>query len=264
LLKNKCAYAYIFETPFPQNFEEKTKFRMVSPPRPYILEPPFNSQVIFNPDDEFIFNLILIGRGIEYLPYFIFVFEELGKRGLGSRRGKYRLARVENMEGETIYHSDKLENKANQIDFQNILNQYHVAKTNNHSRITIHFLTPTRIVIGDELCREVNFKMYIANLLRRISLLSVFHCSEKLFFDYLELLQDADMIKTTALNLRWFDWERYSSKQKRMMKSGGFLGHISFSGELKKYLPFIKLGEYIHIGKQTSFGLGQYEIIDEG
>lgn len=186
---------------------------MVSPPRPYILEPPFNSQVIFNPYDEFTFNLILIGRGIEYLPYFIFVFEELGKRGLGSRRGKYRLTRVENIEGETVYHSDKLENKASQINFQNILNQYHGAELNNHSRITIHFLTPTRIIVGDELFREVNFKMYIANLLRRISLLSVFHCSEKLIFDYLDLLQDADMITTTAKHFRWYDWERYSGQR---------------------------------------------------
>ncbi|GAI89505.1 unnamed protein product, partial [marine sediment metagenome] len=73
----------------------------------------------------------------------------------------------------------------------------------------------------------------------------------------------ADIITTTAKQLRWYDWERYSSKQQRWMKSGGFLGHISFSGELKRFLPFIKLGEYIHIGKQTSFGLGQYEIIEE-
>lgn len=263
VLKNKCAYAYIFETPFPQNLEEKTKFKMASPPHPYILEPPFNSQVIFNPDDEFTFNLILIGKGIEYLPYFIFVFEELGKSGLGKERGKYKLVRVENIEGETIYHSDKLENKANQINFQDILNQYQGVEFNNNSQITIHFLTPTCIVVEDELFQEVDFKMFITNLLRRISLLSVFHCSEKLVFDYPNLLQDADMITTTEKHFRWYDWERYSSKQNRRMKLGGFLGNISFSGELKRFLPFIKLGEYIHIGKKTSFGLGQYEIIEE-
>jgi len=46
------------------------------------------------------------------------------------------------------------------------------------------------------------------------------------------------------------------------MKLGGFLGNITFEGDLKEFIPFIKLGEYIHIGKQTSFGLGKYEIVE--
>jgi len=45
------------------------------------------------------------------------------------------------------------------------------------------------------------------------------------------------------------------------MKLGGFVGNITFEGDLKEFLPFVKLGEYIHIGKQTSFGLGKYEIV---
>ena len=41
---------------------------------------------------------------------------------------------------------------------------------------------------------------------------------------------------------------------------GGFVGDISFKGDLEKFLPFIALGEYIHLGKGTSFELGKYEI----
>ncbi len=44
------------------------------------------------------------------------------------------------------------------------------------------------------------------------------------------------------------------------MKMRGFLGEITFKGDLEKFLPFIMLGEYIHVGKGTSFGLGKYEI----
>jgi len=45
------------------------------------------------------------------------------------------------------------------------------------------------------------------------------------------------------------------------MKMGGFVGDISFKGDLEKFLPFIILGEYIHVGKGTSFGLGKYDIL---
>jgi CRISPR/Cas system endoribonuclease Cas6 (RAMP superfamily) len=44
------------------------------------------------------------------------------------------------------------------------------------------------------------------------------------------------------------------------MMMGGFLGSISFTGDFKEFLPFIILGQYIHVGKGTSFGLGKYEI----
>ena len=45
------------------------------------------------------------------------------------------------------------------------------------------------------------------------------------------------------------------------MMMGGFIGLVTFQGNFKEFLPFVNLGEYIHVGKGTSFGLGKYEII---
>ena len=42
--------------------------------------------------DRLEFGITLIGRGIDYLPYFIVSFEELSPTGLGHARGKFRLA----------------------------------------------------------------------------------------------------------------------------------------------------------------------------
>ena len=62
----------------------------------------------------------------------------------------------------------------------------------------------------------------------------------------------------------WIDWERYSNRQETKMKLGGFIGSITFEGDLEPFLPFLLLGEYIHVGKGTSFGLWEYEIEDLG
>jgi CRISPR/Cas system endoribonuclease Cas6 (RAMP superfamily) len=44
------------------------------------------------------------------------------------------------------------------------------------------------------------------------------------------------------------------------MKFGGLIGSITYEGKFDKFLPLLKLGEFIHIGKNTTFGLGKYKI----
>ncbi|MDI7261613.1 MAG: CRISPR system precrRNA processing endoribonuclease RAMP protein Cas6, partial [Thermodesulfobacteriota bacterium] len=34
-----------------------------------------------------------------------------------------------------------------------------------------------------------------------------------------------------------------------------------FEGDFEPFMPFLLLGEFIHVGKGTSFGLGKYEIM---
>ncbi len=105
----------------------------------------------------------------------------------------------------------------------------------------------------------LEFHILFRNLLRRISLLSYFHCREELNLDFKGLIEEAKGVKVRQEKLSWFDWERYSNRQETKMMMGGFIGSIAFEGDLEPFLPFLLLGEYIHVGKGTSFGLGKYE-----
>jgi len=62
--------------------------------------------------------------------------------------------------------------------------------------------------------------------------------------------------------LYWQDWERYSSRQQTRMKFGGWVGEIIYQGDFQRFLPLLRLGEHIHVGKVTTFGLGKYRIVD--
>jgi len=60
--------------------------------------------------------------------------------------------------------------------------------------------------------------------------------------------------------MQWDDWDRFSGRQKKWMKFGGLTGDVSYSGDLQPFMEILKLGEWIHIGGKTSFGLGKYNL----
>jgi CRISPR/Cas system endoribonuclease Cas6 (RAMP superfamily) len=79
--------------------------------------------------------------------------------------------------------------------------------------------------------------------------------------DFKGLIESSKDIKVKKGNLSWYDWERYSNRQETKMKMGGFMGSITFEGDFEPFLLFLTLGEHIHVGKGTSFGLGKYQIM---
>ena len=130
---------------------------------------------------------------------------------------------------------------------------------------TLHllFLTPARLKFSGELTSDLEFHILFRSLLRRISLLSYFHCGEELNVDFRGLIKESETIRTIKSNLRWYDWERYSARQDTRMKLGGLIGRVAFSGDLVPFWPYLSLGEFVHVGKGSSFGLGKYEILNK-
>lgn len=104
----------------------------------------------------------------------------------------------------------------------------------------------------------------IRNLLRRLSLLYYFHCGgDPSEWDFKGIIERAKEVTVKNRNLRWYDWERYSGRQDTRMKMGGFVGEITFEGNIEPFMPLIKAGEVLHVGKGTGFGLGKYRIVKD-
>lgn len=131
-------------------------------------------------------------------------------------------------------------------------------------RLTLNFLTPTRIAYNGSLTLDIQFHTIIRSLLRRVSLLSYFHGDSSAVpaFDFKGIIEKAQAVETLDKNLRRYDWERYSSRQEQRIDMGGFVGEITFEGDLRPFMPLIKAGEVLHVGKGTAFGLGRYEVYE--
>ena len=269
LLKGKCVYSYVFETPPPSDTSRMRKYPFA--PHPFVITPPLEEKRTYREGEMLSFELTLIGKSIDYLPYFIYTFDELGRMGIGRGKGRYQLEEV-----RAVYLDERSKNKGERAEliysgrdkvlhnFSHLLSPctLDLPPSSNLSPFTLNlfFLTPTRLKFDGSLSPKPEFHILFRNLLRRISLLSYFHCGEELALDFKGLIESSKDIKVKKENLFWFDWERYSNRQETKMKMGGFIGSITFEGDFKEFIPFLQLGEYIHVGKGTSFGLGKYEI----
>lgn len=61
-------------------------------------------------------------------------------------------------------------------------------------------------------------------------------------------------------DLVWRDWTRRSSRQQRIMQLGGCIGSWKLRGNLIPFWDVLRLGLWLHVGKEASFGLGKYQI----
>jgi CRISPR/Cas system endoribonuclease Cas6 (RAMP superfamily) len=91
-LATACPYKQIFEPSPPADSERLSKSQDV--PRPFIFRALENTKTKFLPGEEFQFELVLIGRALESLPYFVLSFRELAAHGLGLNRAKCDLIDV--------------------------------------------------------------------------------------------------------------------------------------------------------------------------
>lgn len=274
LLKSRCIYAYVFETFPSESSQIMNMHKYEKIPHPFVIEPPeIDSQSksseskIYQPGSKFEFHLVLIGKAIDYLPYFIYTFHVLGKTGIGKGRGRYKILEVLKCEKE----NEKWISKVSVYDYsKKIIRQTppdkifipeEFKKSTSNGRLSLHFVTPVRIKYQRDLVVKPEFHILIRNLLRRLFLLYYFHCEEKQpEWNHIEIINHAESIVIESSNLRWFDWERYSSRQDTRMRLGGLIGEVIYYGNMESFLPFIQTGEIIHIGKNTSFGLGKYFI----
>lgn len=267
LLKNACAYPYVFETAPPPGAERLRGLEQI--PRPFVLEPPEGgANQSYRPGERFDCRLVLVGRGLDYLPYFVFTFGELGRAGLGAGRGRFSIAEV-HAEGPAgsrrVYAAAEnvLHDGGDRITAADLAVPAALAAAVDPPRaLALHFLTPARIRTDGAMRAELTFQDVVRALLRRLSSLCYFHCGCELQVDFKGLIERASRIRTVRSELRWEEQERFSGRQRQWIEMGGVLGRVVFeaaeAGMWRPYLPLLAAGEWVHVGKGTVMGLGKY------
>lgn len=269
-LRMNCPYYYIFETSAGEQVGIAGQYKEV--PRPYVIEPPLDGKEHFLPGEQTSFDLLLFGRAVEYLPYFLLAFERGSSWGLGAGRKPYNFLRVEaindlNGKHAMVYEGDEKVIYNHNLSWTGREVMQLAASFNRPATIDISFITATQLKVDQQKIirlEDINFTGLMRSLLRRYSTLSVHHHNQTPTESFQELLDAADKITVEYCCGDTRAWSRYSMRSKTRTNMVGFLGTIRFNGELEAFLPYLILGQSIHIGKWTAFGMGQYRLYVDG
>lgn len=262
LLRHRCIYSTTFETPLAG--KDDALRRYATAPHPFLLNLAMGREEVHEAGSTFAFSITLVGRAVEFLPYYVHVFQRMGEIGVGKGRGRFELVRVAVLDGtdnqaESIYEGGVLRAPGGRLGLREALE---LCEGLPEDVLRLRLLTPLRLTYGGGLCREPAFHVLVRNLLRRLHNLMVFHCDEEappLDGRFIDLAEGVTLVRRDT---RWHDWERYSHRQERRMKLGGIVGELTYEGDLGPFLPLLVLGSWVNLGKNTSFGLGRYRVGD--
>lgn len=252
LLYRACVYSYIWETPPPP---DTTKMRhYTAAPHPFVLGVAEMAEA-----DRYTLGLTLFGRAAQHLPYLVHAFQRAGSEGIGSRRAPFQL--------DSVWRQNQADREWHLAWQTGGVLDARLARAPTAppapERCAIHVLTPLRLKRDERNVGPAEFRFadLFGNLLRRISLLTHFHTDTPLETDFAGLTRQARDVPIHDVQLRWYDWTRYSSRQDTTMQMGGLLGSFALDGaDLEAFWPYLWLGQWTHAGKGATMGMGQYRI----
>lgn len=255
-LYRTCPYPAIFQPPPPAEHSLQ-KFSEI--PSPFIVEPPEWGERSYEAGETLKFGFVLCGRPMDQLPLVIYAWQRALAHGIGRGEGTARLEQVwlETGSGDQCV----FEAACGQLLPHDQSIATFTVESSEPSEINLIFSTPLRIQHeGVPLRPEaISCRDLLVALARRISLISEFHLGQKLDIDFQAVAGLATNVQSSK-RLEWRDWTRYSSRQKQEMVLGGCIGTWKLAGHISTLLPLLHLGQWLHAGKNASFGLGRYDM----
>jgi hypothetical protein len=252
-LYRTCPYPAIFEAPAPE-MHALQRFSQV--PNPYVIEPPPLGARHVAGGDILSFHIVLVGRALDQLPLIAYALQRAFGHGIGrlQARGRLEDIAVEGIdEPESLWDAERSHIRANE---QSLL----VPSLSDIYAVTLKIVTPLRLqnqghpIAGQGLRPRTLFTA----LVRRASLLFELHAAlPGLASDVRRLAAAAERL-VDERRLEWKDWTRFSNRQEREMTLGGVIGEWTLSGDLGELLPWFWLGQWLHVGKNTTMGMGRY------
>jgi len=258
----QCPYNQLFDFKNLPGLEIPKRYAD-SPPKLFVIELPAAHPPQLRRGERLKFRLLLFGPAIELRIFPIVAMRVWGDTmGLGYKRGRFELERIVAVnplsgEEQQVYSSTDQMVQQNDVPLtiDEICRWCENWPTNNLMKLT--FVTPTRLPGRGYTPDELDLKIVIKATLERLSILALLSRLPEAEIDFFTPLAEAGKIAVLSRAVTWQDLSRFSKRQDRRMSMGGFLGHLILQGDFAPLKPYLKIAELLHVGKNSTFGLGQ-------
>lgn len=264
-----CPYSYVFETPI---LDSIPHLRADFAPHPFVLAPddgeaPWadgqDGARRVHPGDPVDVELTLFGKAVRYLPSFVATFEEMARAGLGPQRIRFRLTGMHalDLDGRAVPIFEAA--RARLVGAPPIVTSVDVAArlpARLSGPASLEFQSPVKLRVDGRDVDRPDAPTLVRSILRRLSALTRVHCDREPAVDFASLVEEAKRVRTRHAPVPFIPARRRCGRSEETLIMGGFLGRIHLDGPLETVLPWLVLGQYVHVGKWTSFGMGRYRV----
>ncbi len=289
-LKQHCNFPRIFETPALQA-------STVQAVNPYVIHVPTTKQsnqphrsftssnhnsnrqpLTYKKGDIWHFAMTVMGTAIAEIDLIIKAWQLALQIGLGAQAPYKRATLIKAVcNDHTLYAlpnssaiSEGLQAKSIQSVPVSTAIETEVDTTERPVQLTLRFVTPFRYQQDNRIVShpdKLDSTTFIASLYNRIRLCQKNHSPNQpwdIGYDSYHEFKDDIASLTIETDISANHVSRRSNRQQRKIQLYGLQGDIHLTGDshiISRLLPALRLGEQIHIGKNTTIGLGQYQLL---
>lgn len=223
-------------------------------PNSYLIVPPEINRSEFRPGEELCFYIILLGEAAQYTQPLVNALKRK-RLGLGALRFPFELKKITHALDQRVIWEDGsfYEAAARSV----VLPHRSLPDVN---KVTIRTRTPLRIRRDGALLETVDFITIIRNITHRLEALARRYGG---WVDSLEVARIQTLSAQVAMIQNHFELKaitRYSNRIGEKMDFSGLTGSMQLQGELTPFVPWLYAAQTLHIGRNTTFGMGRIEV----
>ncbi|MDR1158707.1 MAG: CRISPR system precrRNA processing endoribonuclease RAMP protein Cas6 [Oscillospiraceae bacterium] len=246
LLHNRQAYDYFY-------CNRRVDGSGLDTANPYVLTLPPEGKTAYAAGETIVFRLLLLGGAAAYARAMVDALRAIEHRGLGVARVPFQLIEVRHGVHDRFVWSDGVfyPAAARPVPLP-------VLRLEDVAGCKLAFHTPLRIRRKGVPLRAVDAPTLLRNLVARTVQACERYGDGADADEAARLREAAQAVRIETYALRWRDLTRYSGRIHAKMEIGGLVGTVALAGDLTPFVPWIHAARILHIGKNTTFGLGYF------
>ena len=203
-----------------------------------------------------------MGKGIQTMEIVMEAMRMAGEAGLGKERQSFGLTSVQDrlvQEEGSLWEEEKGMITEPVVGILELPEKPKMNYSSHPASITIETQSSIRLLERKKLLTTPSFLSFIKAIFRRADLIYKAHFDQPLQLPYAEWLALAEKIELVGWESKSSGIRRYSNRQQKHIHLQGITGTLTYSGkELEAFIPYLHLGEVIHVGKGASMGGGRF------